>query len=57
MRESTGASRLSLLSCQEGCDPIKNRLRVSIRSTIEAVFDEELTAFLGWMKSVAPARG
>ena len=50
MTEATGVSKLGLLACEEGCDPIEDRLRASLRSTIEAVFDEELDAFLGRLK-------
>ena len=47
MTEATEGSRLGLLACEEGCDPIEERLRATLRATIEAVFDEELDAFLG----------
>ena len=47
---TTGASRLSLLACEEGCDPIEERLRAIIRTTMEAVFEEELESFLSRMK-------
>ncbi|MYG63552.1 MAG: IS256 family transposase [Synechococcus sp. SB0675_bin_7] len=50
MTEATGVSKLGLLACEEGCDPIEDRLRASLRTTIEAVFDEELDAFLGRLK-------
>jgi transposase-like protein len=30
-----------------GCDPIEDRLRATVRPTTEAVFDEELAAYLG----------
>ena len=30
-----------------GCDPIEDRLRATVRATIEALFDEELDAYLG----------
>ncbi len=30
-----------------GCDPIEDRLRVTVRATIEALFDAELAAFPG----------
>ena len=29
------------------CDPIEDRLRETVRATIEALFDEELAAYLG----------
>ena len=50
MTEATGVSKLGLLACEEGCDPIEDRLRASLCSAIEAVFDEELDAFLGRLK-------
>ena len=50
MTEATGVGRLGLLACEEGCDPIEDRLRATLRSTIEAVFDEELAAFLARLK-------
>ena len=30
MTETTGASRLSLLACEEGCDPTEEWLRATI---------------------------
>ena len=33
--------------CDAGCDPIEDRLRATVRATIEALFDEELDAYLG----------
>jgi hypothetical protein len=30
-----------------GCDPIEDRLRETVRATIEALFDEEFAAYLG----------
>jgi len=50
MGEATGASRLSLLSCEEGCGPVEDRLRASLHNTMEGVFDEDLTAFPGQMQ-------
>ena len=49
MTEATGVSRLGLLACEEGCDPIEDRLGTTLHSTIEAVCNEELAAFLGRM--------
>ncbi len=46
MTQTTGTSLLSLLARDEGFDPIEDRLRANIRSTIEAVFNEELNGFL-----------
>jgi len=37
----------ALLADEAGYDPIEDRLRENIRATIEAVFEEELHAFLG----------
>lgn len=47
----TEEAGLSLLACEEGCDPIEDRLRGSIRTTIEAVVEEELDTFSGRLKS------
>ena len=47
MTQTTDTSALSLLACDEGFDPIEDRLRANIRSTLEAVFSEELDTFLG----------
>jgi len=50
MTNTTETSALSLLACDEGFDPIEDRLRANIRSTIEAVFNEELNGFLGRLR-------
>ena len=47
MKNTTETSALSLLANDAGYDPIEDRLRENIRSTIEAVFEEELAQFLG----------
>jgi transposase-like protein len=47
MTQITDTSTLALLACEEGFDPIEDRLRANIRGTIEAVFHEELNGFLG----------
>ena len=47
MKNNTDTAALSLLANEEGYDPIEDRLRENIRATIEAVFEEELAAFLG----------
>ena len=39
-----------LLACEGGFDPIEDRLRENIRTTIEAVFQEELDGFLGRLR-------
>lgn len=41
MTKITDTSAVSLLACDEGFDPIEDRLRANIRGTIEAVFNEE----------------
>ena len=50
MTKTTDTSALSLLSCEDGFDPIEDRLRANIRGTIEAVFNEELDSFLGRLR-------
>ena len=45
MNQTTDTSAVSLLACDDGFDPIEDRLRANIRSTIEAVFNEGWTAF------------
>lgn len=56
MNQITGTSALSLLACEEGFDPIEDRLRANIRGTIEAVFNEELNGFLGRLRYGRKAR-
>ena len=50
MTQITDTSTLALLACEEGFDPIEDRIRANIRGTIEAVFDEELNGFLGRLR-------
>lgn len=50
MTQITDTSAFSLLACDEGFDPIEDRLRANIRGTIEAVFNEELDDFLGRLR-------
>ena len=50
MTKTTETSAISLLACEEGFDPIEDRLRANIRGTIEAVFNEELDSFLGRLR-------
>ncbi|MCG2601372.1 MAG: IS256 family transposase [Achromobacter sp.] len=50
MTQITDTSAFSLLACEEGFDPIEDRLRANIRGTIEAVFNEELNGFLGRLR-------
>ena len=47
MKNTTDTAALLLLANEAGYDPIKDRLRENIRATIEAIFEEELDAFLG----------
>ena len=47
MKNNTDAAALSLLANEAGYDSIEDRHRENIRATIEAVFEEELDAFLG----------
>lgn len=47
MKNNTDTAVLSLLANEAGYDPIEDRLRENIRATVEAVFEEELDAFLG----------
>ena len=50
MTEITQNPALSLLSDGAGYDPIEDRLRASVRATIETMFEEELAEFLGRMR-------
>ncbi|GEM_PF-1771622 len=50
MNQITDTSAFSLLACDEGFDPVEDRLRANIRGTIEAVFNEELDGFLGRLR-------
>ena len=47
MNRITETSAVSLLSNDAGYDPIEDRLRASVRATIETMFEEELADFLG----------
>ena len=47
MTTNTATSTSALLANEVGYDPIEDRLRLNIRATIEAVFEEELEQFLG----------
>lgn len=47
MTKNTATSTSALLANEVGYDPIEDRLRLNIRATIEAVFEEELEQFLG----------
>jgi hypothetical protein len=46
MTKTTDTNPISLLACGERFDPIEDRLRANIRTTIKAVFEEELDGFL-----------
>ena len=50
MTQTTDTNAFSLLACDEGFDPIEDRLRANIRGTIEAVSNEELNGFLGRLR-------
>ena len=56
MKNTTETSALSLLANDAGYDPLEDRLRENIRSTIEAVFEEELAQWHCHVNSVASAR-
>ena len=47
MTETTETAIPALLLGEAGSDPIEDRLRETIGSTVETMFDEELAAFLG----------
>jgi len=47
MNKTTVTGTSALLSGEIGHDPIEDRLRQNIRATIEALFEEELAAFIG----------
>ena len=60
MAQNTDTSTFSLLADEAGFDPIEERLRMNVRATIEAVFEEELAAFLGRLRydrGDGPAKG
>ncbi len=47
MNQITDISSFSLRAHEAGFDLIEERLRMNVRATIEAVFEEELASFLG----------
>ena len=47
MTKFTDTGTPSLLEAGRGYDPIEDRLRQTVRATIEALFEEELEAFIG----------
>ncbi|SPJ24615.1 hypothetical protein PAA8504_02452 [Palleronia abyssalis] len=50
MNQIADSSAFPLPGSDAGFDPIEDRLRASVRATIEAVFDEELATFLGRLR-------
>ncbi len=50
MTQNTDTASFALLAHEAGFDPIEERLRMNIRATIEAVFEEELASFLGSLR-------
>jgi putative transposase len=50
MIKTTDTAMPALLLGEAGSDPIEDRLRETVRATIEALFDEELAAFLGRLR-------
>ena len=60
MNQITDTASFSLLAGEAGFDPIEERLRASVRATIEAEFEEELASFLDHLRYVrddGPATG
>ncbi len=47
MTKTTDTGTPALLEAGRGYDPIEDRLRQTVRATIEALFEEELEAFIG----------
>ncbi len=50
MNDNTESSTVSLLPDEVGFGPIEDRLRASVRATIEAMFEQELAEFLGRLR-------
>ena len=50
MTETTETAMSALLLGEAGSDPIEDRLRETIRATVEVLFEEELAAFLGRLR-------
>ena len=50
MNQITDTASFALLAGEAGFDPIEERLRMNVRATIEAVFEEELASFLGRLR-------
>jgi hypothetical protein len=57
MNTNTETSTLALLANEPGYDLLEDRLRLNIRATIEAVFEEELQTFLGRCRYVRGGEG
>jgi len=60
MNQITEISGVSLPTDEAAFDPIEDRLRVTVRATVEAVFEEELSDVLGHLRygrGDAPAKG
>lgn len=60
MNQITDTASFALQAGEAGFDPIEERLRFSVRATIEAVFEEELAGFLGrlrYSRGDGPAKG
>ena len=60
MNQITDTASFAPLAGEAGFDPIEERLRTNVRSTIEAVFEEELATFLGRLRydrGDGPAKG
>ena len=52
MTKTTDTAIPALLLGEAGSAPIEDRLRETVRTTIEAVFEEELAAFLGPLRTI-----
>ena len=50
MNQITASASFALQPDETGFDPIEDRLRVNVRATIEAVFEEELAEFPGRLR-------
>ena len=50
MKQNIDSSSFSLLPDAAGYDPIEDRLRATVRATIEALFEEELAECLGRLR-------
>jgi hypothetical protein len=50
MKQLIEPARLALLAGEAALDPIEERLRMNVRATMEAVFEEELAGFPGRLR-------